>query len=313
MKKVAVVTEAIKITRMTQLRQMKHLKFTNNQLKKMFIYRSTNQWLSQKVHRWANLENMKKYYLVFLVRPFSMVSKASENFDSVTTSTVGNVSNAWVARLLGRVPEICKYFVFLFVWWDAYFRFESPWHWQVVFHPESWRHSPIYRSPLMTECLLIHTEWKIIDTHNRDSSGISTQVENQIEENMPRSMTSTPESTNEYKSCSTIYTWCQSWLIFDQPPDFCNIGGWDFQNKQDWNSLCQDYQNNYQKKKQINPLIGNSKFLCTNTRISEFQVTWSQPVFCKKKWNTVTINIISDIIHFLVLYWFAYVKVALYS
>ena len=94
MKKVAVVTEAIKITRMTQLRQMKHLKFTNNQLKKMFIYRSTNQWLSQKVHRWANLENMKKYYLVFLVRPFSMVSKASENFDSVTTSTVGNVSNA---------------------------------------------------------------------------------------------------------------------------------------------------------------------------------------------------------------------------
>ena len=94
MKKVAVVTEAIKITRMTQLRQMKHLKFTNNQLKKICMYRSSNQWLSQKVHRWANLENMKKYYFVFLVRPFSMVPKASENFDSVTTSTVDNVSDA---------------------------------------------------------------------------------------------------------------------------------------------------------------------------------------------------------------------------
>ena len=46
------------------------------------------------IHQWANLENMKKYYLVFLVRPFSMVSKASENFDSVTTSTVDNVSDA---------------------------------------------------------------------------------------------------------------------------------------------------------------------------------------------------------------------------
>ena len=58
---------------------------------------------------------MKKYYLVFLVRPFSMVPKASENFDSVTTSTVDNVSDAWVARLLGRVPGIWKYFVFIFV------------------------------------------------------------------------------------------------------------------------------------------------------------------------------------------------------
>ena len=43
-----------------------------------------------------------------------MVSKASENFDSVTTSTVGNVSDARVARLFGRVPGICRYFVLLY-------------------------------------------------------------------------------------------------------------------------------------------------------------------------------------------------------
>ena len=182
-----------------------------------------------------------KEYLVFLVRPFSMVSKASENFDSVTTSTVGNVSNAWVARLLGASTWNLQIFCISICLMGRYFWFESSWHWQVVFHPESWRHSPIYRSPLMTECLLIHTEWKIIDTHNRDNSGISTQVEIQIEENLPLSITSTPESSNEYKSCSTIYTWCQSWLIFDQPPGFCNIGSWDIQNKQDCNSLCQDY------------------------------------------------------------------------